>query len=1266
MTSQRAARLFTPKWFAKHIRASIAQADTRYTPDANVSLPIEEIFDGLGKTSRFLSTFQGFSDKCSKKRELHGLRIGLQEHQISSTQTTRRISKRLGDLVEKLKTINTSPFEGIDYRAIQRSIKSIFKTLGPIQDQLWELERKTRQETSETGNPAGSQTKKRSIRELLYDIREIQGLLREIDAFVEGSPAKLCNLPSLLLLGGPGMGKTHLLCDIAKRRVLSGLPTILILGQQLTNNQDPLDGLVGTLGANIAGPEFLSRLNRLAYKKGCRVLLLIDAINEGHRKSWKRYLRKFLEEARKHPGIAVALSCRIPFESVTVPKRARLIRVFHQGFAERELEALKVYFHRYRLPLPEVPLLTPEFTNPYFLKLFCETLENAVAKQQHRRIREISSGQEGMTNIFEDFVIARAKRISKTLGYEPLLIWKTLKETFASYMSDKKQLSIIRREALVLLSEHEPSRKKCESFLQALIHEGLLSEDVVYDVASKKMLEVVRFPYQKFSDHLIARCLLGKHFDRRSPEEAFKLGKPLGDLFKNVATASDNAGIIEALLIDFPERIRNSGELFDYLPDKKISGDLAALFVRGLYWRKPSSFNKSTDNWVNTLVNHEGFKNQVLDSLLALGIKPKHPYNATRLDRFLRTLILPKRDLFWSEFLRKQYEGDTAYRILAWIEGCDTRNLSSEQIAAYITVLKWFLTATNRPFRNRATHNIYRLGKQSPPILFKACLDSLSINDPYVPERMIAASYGVAMALHYGPKNRVFIHRDLNPLAISLYKMIFEKEAPFGTTNAVLREYAQRTIELALFHTPKLLTSKQKASITPPFRYGGIRNWGEEEDRDKKKDTTWRDGCLPMQMDFENYTLSRLVSNRRNYDYEHNEWKQVRANIFWRIYQLGYSFEAFGKIDGEINERNWDARDNVKVDRYGKKYCWIAFNELFGFRLDTGVISGRDPRPFEINLDPSFPEEPANIRIVSSNYLGNPSLSPADWVENGPVPDFKPYLFLKNCGGVRRSWVLLNGYVEQESRSARKDIFTFLRGFFVKQQEVETLIHHLEGLEYPGNQRLPDIESTRYIFSGEIPWCRLFSLPSPGQIVIPTGRTSIVRTPISGPNTTIVLAYGGRKKQFSTYSEEDFERGFQEHEKAEFLEFNVEVPVQSYSSSWEGTTSPNISACIPSKHLIDTFGLTSRPQTFDFYDPHNRKASLTCSWSDPTQKSQDLIYFRNDLLQQYLKNKQYELIWVVWGERRNRPEDPNLYRGETRYKVYKSIFTYRNVAGLNN
>lgn len=169
---------------------------------------------------------------------------------------------------------------------------------------------------------------------------------------------------------------------------------------------------------------------------------------------------------------------------------------------------------------------------------------------------------------------------------------------------------------------------------------------------------------------------------------------------------------------------------------------------------------------------------------------------------------------------------------------------------------------------------------------------------------MLAASYGVAMALHTDIENYSVLSPALLNYGQQLFNNIFAKGAPYSTTHNMIREYATRTIELVLLHNPRFLSDDEIERTKSPFSNGGILHWGEE---DIDREEFHVSGDSPFRMDFENYSIGRLVKERGNYDFKHEGYRIVRSQILWRVKQLGWNREQFEDVDSSIasTRRNW-------------------------------------------------------------------------------------------------------------------------------------------------------------------------------------------------------------------------------------------------------------------------------------------------------------------------------------------------------------------------
>ena len=233
----------------------------------------------------------------------------------------------------------------------------------------------------------------------------------------------------------------------------------------------------------------------------------------------------------------------------------------------------------------------------------------------------------------------------------------------------------------------------------------------------------------------------------------------------------------------------------------------------------------------------------------------------------------------------------------------------------------------------------------------------------------------------------------------------------------------RRTIDIAIIHHPDLLTDNERECITPPFIDGGIREWGECENKEE--------GPPPIQMDFRDYTLKSLTKVD---DSAPDEYKRVKKNVYWRIYNLGYSSDTFGEIDRELGEENYRkygrSADGRKTERYGKKYSWIAFYELTGFRQDNNLLPDyyNNSRTLYTDIDPSFPDEHREYNLVTEDLLGNREVTTQQWVSKTPHPDLTSYLKIDGPCGEKGTWILLNGFLSQKDNQVNRDMFSFLQG----------------------------------------------------------------------------------------------------------------------------------------------------------------------------------------------------------------------------------------------
>lgn len=1019
----------------------------------------------------------------------------------------------------------------------------------------------------------------------------------------------------LLLLGSWGTGKTHFLCDVAARSATLRKPALLVLASSLRDGIDPLDAIASQTRLAPDGAALIKDLNEMGRQAKSRALLLVDAINEGDREAWRANLSKIVSAVKRYPNLALVLSCRHPFETTTVPDpvRRRFVELEHVGFEGVEFDAQLEYFAFYGIPAPHVPLIAPEFSRPLFLKLLCGALAGLSKRSQRRNLHDIASGQKGMTYVLEHFVKEVGKSLEDDLSLSRGSCWKALKADglgLASVMARVGRDWLPRYEALQNLQRSlSLGPADAGAALKRFITDGLLVEDVHWGDETPE--EVVKFAYQRFGDHLIARHLLKNHLDDSSEaalRRSFYSNRPIGKVFTLDRWGREFAspGVASAIMLELPERLKRTSRLSEavfLLPrSRRLAEPIKDAFLEGLYWRASGSFSASTDSIVGFFLANAGdeARDETLEVLLGLATRPGHPYSATRLWGYLAGLGMAERDLLWSEFLRVADESATVYRILSWAERQTSRRPTLEETANDLSVLALLLTTTKRPMRDRATRALVLRGEDRPDQIFDLAIGALAFNDPYVAERVLAAAYGVSMRLWADPKGDV-LRLAIVPFARRLVREMFLPDAPHATKHVLSRGYALGIIELAERIQPRCIATRHRRFLMPPLAHIPSPFKSPRGIPLKSVEVAKRG----MHMDFENYTVGRLFPDRGNYDTSFPGYQQVLRQIAKRMSDLGFD-SRFEKVDRIIQDYEFRSRsrDSDKSDRYGKKYSWIAYFEMYGERLDLGALQEDDwdGRTSDCDIDPSFPPSPSAQAFKLPPMFHRAPRPLARWLRDGPVPDLEPMLTLDEMpDGSAGPWVLLDASISQEGSFDRK-YFARVDTLLMPTKDVPDLVERAAADAWiPGHGSVPEPLDDYYTYAGEVPWSRHFG-------------PSLRRT--SG------LARRHTDWAFRRYSRN-------------WGGAPVEIPVHRWAwESYHSTMNQVEAAMFVAPSICESLGLVNHRDSLDLFDSRGERATayVRARPGNPYFPLQ-WLYIREDLLDAYLRETRQQLVWVQWGER---------------------------------
>lgn len=1106
---------------------------------------------------------------------------------------------------------------------------------------------------------------------IVADIRDGLECLREVVARLSER--------MIAVVAEAGGGKTQLSAEISAEsgqrpcgvfllgRTLCVGQSLDSLAHQITipGRGDPLQSFEGLVAA----------IDAVGQRARCRLPLVIDGLNEAQdAREWKPLLAALQTTLADYPHVLLICTLRtgtraadddemrwmenqqksaterLSFVSEALPETVRVIE--SRGFGGDLSEAVERYFQFYKIERGDADLPWELLGHPLSLRLFCE-----VTNPDRVKPVGVEKLPASLAAMFEEYVKIVIQRIAELSPNTHRLYAHDIRVALAKlaemlWKSRAREIS----ESAFRLSIGDSVRSWNYSLVRALEEHGLILR-----MAGTQSGEVFVVPiYDALGGYLIGDYLVG---EGRQGLQAVLASEPaISLLFGGNEKRHPLATDIFVSMISLAPK-RGCPQLWKLVPE----GVREYTLVRTARL-EAAYLDGETVSEIAKLVSISPGPNKpdILWRLFKTRGALHHPLNIEFTDKWLRNLSVSERDLRWTEWIRrsreKQYYDTENHDMLfadvrsmeqRWMMKIENRSASDCLRAKWVM---WLLTTTDREFRDVATRCLYWFGRGSPKELLEIATEALSINDPYVPERTLAAAYGVAMALHVNGKQSEFIASILPAASKAIFSAMFAENAPHATTHILLRDYARRILEISLIYHPKLFSKDEVKRLRPPYKYGGIRSW--------KQATKRKDEIGPFQMDFSNYTVGRLFPDRSNYDNNHSDYQIAKASLLWRVYQLGWSDEKFGQQDRLIANSQYDdwrgrkKAENRKTDRYGKKYSWIAYFEMAGFLGDTKPGGRtRDEGSFsDVDIDPSFPERASKLKLIDDDYLGEGKEPIANWIKQGEAPPMEKYLEIETLNGFQGSWVALDGFFVQQDEKRGRRIFCFIRSFLVKSADTQRLLPLLTR-QSMADRWLPEVPTSYYTFAGEIPWSSTSPNNGKTEFAFKVGtKTRAVKvkkndyyldgklTNVSEAQMNIFRMFGVNPKGDGqgTMSAEDMNRLKAKTRIVNDLiikdveeVFEAIIPVQSFS--WESYHCALNDAGNPtllSKELLCGMKLQGRPQTFDAFDANGSRAALGFSdQSDDFNNSQNFYYIRKDVLRDYLDRKKLDLVWVVWGER---------------------------------
>ncbi len=792
----------TIKFFEDQVKGAISNLGPRFDEDRNLKLPIASAFNDLAKDDYFKKKVIQTIDKWLVKyiSGSHGKDYDLIEDILNAYDCSK---KEVTTLIEGL-TWNIE--EKIHLDDFTKFIEVLNEDIYKKRNELYSL-RGQKSKTEKLNDEYSSELAR------LHDISTNNSELLEGLSDINFS---LSNNPFLIIKGEAGAGKSHLLGDIANQRIKRNEPTVLVLGQHFKKSKNVWENILSDLNLNCTKRDFLNSLNYIGKQINSRVLILIDALNEGAGKEiWPEELAGFINDLRGFQYIGVSVTIRTSYfneivgESTTQDPLVSILN--HEGFKGNEYEALKLFCIFYELESPSFPILSPEFTNPLFLLLICEGLKNSGEKRFPQGFQNISK----LFKLYLNSVCQKLSRKREEYKNRDHKIIEAL-EKFAFKCFEKENRNTLDvKETVDFFDEEFTSFKH---LYNDLVAECVLIQKNEIDYYSNSNTEVVYFAFERIGDFVVAQSLLEKYEKSVDIIEAFRPENCLGQLVKDAWWL--NKGVFEVFAILLPEKFQiEMVEAVDWIFSNKpqnmmsnIDEYIVGFMLDSLKWRSIESIDaKKILKFLDSKKSKIDI-DEYLIKLIELAPIINHPFNSDRFFSYLNQFDMPERDSFWQRFVHYFSDYDdykNAYpirRLIDWAWSPEISSQIDKESARLVgQVLAWILSSTNRRVRDEASKALVNLLENQLEALLAILRKFSRVDDLYIKERLYAVTYGCVL--------RTSNKEDILDVAKYVYESIFRDGVK--TVHILLRDYARNIIEYALYLN--LPIEVDIDSITPPY-----------------------------------------------------------------------------------------------------------------------------------------------------------------------------------------------------------------------------------------------------------------------------------------------------------------------------------------------------------------------------------------------------------------------------------------------------------------
>lgn len=1192
-------------WLVKQAENAAGALGLRYNKDFNVNTKTAEQLSVFSQDHNALVYFN------SKKQNL------LDE--IKKLKLNGNFFKYYNELNNLEEFVKTLP--DVDYNTICKVLDWQSDLERSLQSDIKQVQEILSNKEIELENDIDGK-EKHLLNQELNNVKLLQSIYYKLE--ISDVDKELLSRKFLVVKGKAGIGKTQLFTHEAFSILNNNDNALLILGGDFYSNHNIIKQIEENLSIKMEFEELLEVLEEMGRVSNRIVPIFIDALNESlNQELWSRVLTKIWSMIKDKDYVRLAISFRSEFENSILPdgfcQKDDVYEIEHQGFKGNSIKSLQKFFSHYGLILTPTDLLMSNIDNPLFLTLYCMTyrgdgvydlptlynlyLEKANSKiySRHKAMFD-NAGYDSSSNLVSEVVAAISKEIIK---------------------SGKKQFT---KEDLKKLRVWEELGINSRIYLNSLVDENIL----IMEIRDEKTY--LKFTFDQMNDIYPAREIITKY--NGDDDKLIKyLIKEVLNIQDGAITNWKNIDLFVSVCALYAEtNHKECIDLLNIITDKDDLSEIFTKYVRSFEWR--NKIYLSTDEFLKQCSDYGVLVDDLCHMFIACSLKEKHTFNVDTIQDILMDFPLNKRDYYWTEYINDLDHDDIIIQIIDLYNQDQKLDIDNEeQLRMLLILFSWFLTSSNRKLRDTTSKAMIEILKDNFAYCRYLLEKFLSVNDPYVIQRLFGIVFGACVRRSEKNEN------EYRVLVKFIYENIFNKDEVYP--DILLRDYAALIIQNFNQEYPDKKSFIDMKKVLPPYKSKSIEKienvdyiQKEYEEGEELISQSMKFEGMGMYGDFGRYIFQGALRN-----YEVVKEDIYNYAMYYIFNELGYSNKFFGDYDQNLI--SWIYKYNhPKTERIGKKYQWIAmFNILARLSNQQQIRTENSNIDFVRDFDPTIN---TNIEFYGSipffeNGMKHIKEAKEEISELSKCLEFdrekwvtSDSLFLKiqkadtiliDQDG--EEWVVLSKYADTGRTKTELNnlfIYNWLFGYFVNNDQFEALKKNAQNIPDFHRSDLFMIPEPCKIYGGEYPWSYICKPALEFQFVD-------FRVPTDNEIQTT-------KHVINLQEESD-----------KVINTTMDI---LWNSQYDGSIEDAVSYSHPCAELIKTLRLNQK--SCCYYDENGILTAF-----DTALINQEFgLVIRKSALDKFLKKRKLHLIWFV-----NALKEVRTYNGSlTNYRDWDGLLIY--------